>query len=228
MKRFLVLMAAAACCGTAFGEVFATVGSPLGTVTVSSNQVGEVTEGTDGTLRWTGSMTNTELGWGLDWDFEVNGDPFITGVAGFTNLMGAAADFSFDLSTASTATIAAPTVSGASTITVLDVNADGATMAALGGDSIYRAFIEATTEQTLFADPYSLVAPAGGVNFDGTTWGPQAGSVGITIGDMFGIDHDFNLSAGDQATLNSSFFIVPEPATLSLLVLGGLLATRRR
>jgi hypothetical protein len=128
----------------------------------------------------------------------------------------------------STVAIAAPTVIGASAITVVDTGTDGATMGALAGDSIYDAFVVASSQQTLFNDPYSLVAPAFSLGIDGASWGPQAATTSIAIGDLFGINQDFSLTGNDQATVNSNFFIVPEPSTVALLALGGVLALRRR
>ena len=206
-----------------------TVGSDIGTVVLNSDNVGNVSDipGTDA-FQWTGNMMNTNMGWGLNWDLIIDPDPSISGVAAFTNLSGVTMNFTYNVTANSTIAIASPTVDGTSTITLVDNGNNGATMAALTGDSIYRAFINAATQETLFDDPYSLVAPANGFDLDGANWGPQAATVALAFGDVFGINHDFSLTAGDQATVNSDFNIVPEPATMMLLVLGGVSLIRRR
>lgn len=206
-----------------------TVGSNIGTVTLDSNSVGVVDPiaGTDA-FQWSGNMMNTTMGWGLQWDLIIDPDPSISGVAAFTNLAGVTMNFTYNVSANSTVAIANPLVDGTSTITLVDNGNNGATMAALTGDSIYNAFIGAASQETLFDDVYSLVAPANGFNLDGANWGPQAATVPLNLGDVFGINHDFSLTAGDQATVNSDFNIVPEPATMSLLVIGGIAMLRRR
>jgi len=197
---------------------------------INSDEMGQVTPTGAGSFRWQGSMANAPLGWALDWDLNIDTDPSITGVAAFTNMMPGTTNFTYNVSALSTVAIAAPTVNGASTITVLDTNNDGATMAALVADAIYDATMGGVSQQMLFVDPFSLVAPVAGVNFTGSSWGPQPATGPLAIGDVFGVFHDFSLTAGDQATLNSSFFIVPEPATAMLLVIGtaSMLIRRRR
>lgn len=207
-----------------------TVGSEVGVMVIDSNDMGVVTPTGPDSFRWQGNMTNAPMGWGLNWDLNIDTDPSVTGVSAFTNMMGVTANFTLNVSANSTIGIAAPTVSGASTISVLDTNGDGATMAALVADAIYDAQIQGNSQQTLFADPFSLVALPNNVNQTGTAWGPQASTVPLAFGDSFGIFHDFSLTAGDQATVNSSFFIVPEPATAMLLIFGaaGVMVRRRR
>lgn len=229
MRKLLPLIIVGLVCAPTYATIYATIGSPEGEVTLTSDEVGDLIENPDGTLTWTGSYQHVDYGWGLDWDFNVDGDPSISGVAGFTNLLAVPANFSFDISANSDVTIISPSVNGASVITVLDTNSNGATMDAIAGDSVYDAFIMATSEHKSFVDPFGLIAPVNSIDFDNETWGPQpANSAAINVGDLFGLDHDFRLSAGDQATLNSSFFITPEPTTVLMLLAGAGLALRRR
>jgi hypothetical protein len=205
------------------------IGSSVGTAIIDSDSMGTVTPTGPDSFNWQGFWSNQTMGWEIDWNLDIDTDPSITGVTGITNLMPNTANFTFNISANSSIGIPAPLVNGASTITVLDTDADGATMAALAGSSIYDAVIVASSQQTLFNDPFSLVAPPGGVDFAGTAWGPQASTVPLNLGDLFGINHLFSLSSQDQATVNSSFFInVPEPATFSVVALGGLMLLSRR
>jgi hypothetical protein len=205
------------------------IGSPMGTMVIDSSEYGQTTDLGPDHFRWQGNMSNLDMGWAIDWDLTIDLDPFVTGVSAFTNLMAGTANFTYNISANSTEAIAFPTVNGASTISVLDTNGNGATMAALAGSSIYDAHILAVSQQSLFDHPFSLVAAPFGVNQTGTSWGPQAATGPIGIGDLFGIDHEFSLTGNDQATINSSFFIVPEPASglLVLLAAAGLIRRRR-
>ena len=56
-------------------------------------------------------------------------------------------------------------------------------------------------------------------------WGMS--SLGTTVY-MMQAEYKFTLSPGDQVSGESSFVIIPEPATVAMLALGGLLLLRRR
>ncbi len=72
----------------------------------------------------------------------------------------------------------------------------------------------------LFVDPYSKSASGtGGVAVDSQSFTGGTTTVPATI---MGIQHSFTLTAGDSATMNSTFTIVPEPCTLALAAIGGL------
>jgi len=210
-----------------------TVGSPNGVLSVDSANAGTRTPrpelGPD-VFQWTGAMTRLNLGWDLSWDLTIDNDPSVSGVASFTNTMPGTANFTLNISSTSTVAIGSPLVNGASSITVLDTAADGATMSALTGGSIYDAVIGATSIQSLFSDPFSLVAPASQTNATFQNWGPFTSGTGIGIGQSFGINHFFSLTSGDQATINSSFFInIPTPGgAVVLSVIGLSIVSRRR
>ncbi|RMH28791.1 MAG: hypothetical protein D6693_03010 [Planctomycetota bacterium] len=234
-------------CVTSARAVVITVGSEVGTLTLDSNLVGTVSANADGSIQWSGSMQRADLGWGLDWNLAINEDPIagvvpsfaaltgggpalsISGVAGFTNLLGATANFTFNVGAVSSLGAGVTTLNGASTITLLDTGTDGGVMAALAGGSIYDAVINGVSQQQLFIDPFSLNAPPSGIDFTGAVWGKIPGGP-IAVGDLFGINHAFSLTAGDQATVNSSFFInlIPSPGSVALFGVAGLVALRRR
>jgi hypothetical protein len=112
---------------------------------------------------------------------------------------------------------------GSSTISINDANASGsATLSAPAGGSVYEGRINGVTQATLFDDPYTLSpsfppSTAGDTgSFSGTT------STALNAGDTLSLKHTFVLSAGDSATGNSNFTVIPEPASLVLVAIIGL------
>ena len=81
---------------------------------------------------------------------------------------------------------------------------------------------------TLFANLCASMSTSG-LGYSETEYLPALGysSLGTTVY-MMEAEYDFVLSAGDQASGTSAFVIVPEPATLSIFVLGCLAFRRRR
>ena len=57
---------------------------------------------------------------------------------------------------------------------------------------------------------------------------PEVSPLGIVAGDTFGLRHEFSLTPGDRVTIDSSFTIVPEPASSVVLMTTGLLLVLRR
>jgi PEP-CTERM motif len=85
------------------------------------------------------------------------------------------------------------------------------------------------TQKLLYVDPYSEASSGGigGVAVD--TQNFSTGTISAPATNM-GIQHSFTLTGGDSATMNSTFTIVPEPATMALAALGalGLVVVRAR
>jgi hypothetical protein len=159
-------------------------------------------------------------------EFEV--DPSVFYNATLTNTTASVQTYT--LSIALPTVFGAPNlVYGATTVGVIDndVPGNGATLTSAAPTAVYQSIIDGATVGTLLNDPFSLTAPPMGVNSINATYGWNASNIPINM--YMGITHTFTLTPGDSASFLSRFdVIVPEPATLSLLALGGLLLMRRR
>ena len=156
---------------------------------------------------------------------EFDPDPYVLNNVIITNTSGSQQTLSYNVT--QPAALGAPNlISGSITTQVIDGGQDGAIVAAQTGGSIYSALIDGVVVHTLQDDPFSVVAPAGGVNNALASFGPDANGTAV-IQDI-GITLIFELSPGDTASILSRFDVVPEPATLSLLALGGLILLWRR
>lgn len=169
-----------------------------------------------------GGMANIELV-----DLEFDPDPFVLNNVLVTNTSGATQTYT--IGTILPTTFAAPSlISGSITTQVIDGGSDGATAAALPGSSIYKALIDGVTVATMQDDVFLVTAPAEGVDNALDSFGPAVNAV--PVGSFIGITLTFSLTPGDTASILSRFDVVPipEPATLTLLALGGVLLVRRR
>jgi hypothetical protein len=118
---------------------------------------------------------------------------------------------------------------------VTDANFDGiGTLSTVGpGTDLYNGQIDGVNVLPLFANPTTINAPFAGGSASSSA---SAGLPGPTIPGpnaltSIGIEHQFSLTPGDRATFTSFFVVaanIPEPASLSLLAMGGLMLLCRR
>jgi len=230
MKKLLGFSSAIAfmliACGTARATLFTvTVKAPDGsqsTQTIASNS-GTTTTLPDGvTTNWKGTVTQPGA-YTMQWDLLLDPDPTISGSIALTNAAASTQTFTLNVSQPIVPANAGSAIIGSSAISVSDANGSGGgTFGAPTGSAVYTAFINSNSVQkTLFPDPYSKSATTiGGVAVDS-----QSFSTGTTnaLASIMGIQHSFTLTAGDSATMNSTFTItVPEPGTMALAALGAL------
>jgi len=111
-------------------------------------------------------------------------------------------------------TSSSSTTYGSVTVSLLDIAGNGSSLTD-NGTSIYKAFIDGTQAGTLMDPAYSLGTPPGTVD-SGSEWFLGSYPAGVTS--SIGIQIEFTLSAGDRATVQSRFDVIPEPASMVLLV----------
>ena len=175
----------------------------------------------------------------LGWDMLVNPDPAVFGNFAFTNFMPVANNFF--VSVMMPAVVPATpftTRSGSISATINDTSGiaglpgtlgDGVTIATTPGFPIYQSKIDGGVVDSLVNDPFSHTVAFGTGVVGPANFGPIID--GTSVGASIGIDHRFNLTAGDSATITSRFEInsaIPEPASMALLAIGGLAVIRRR
>ncbi len=117
---------------------------------------------------------------------------------------------------------------GSLTITLTDMNGNGARIATSGSDPIYRATVDGVTVKTLNASPWVW---QWSTPFDSRSTVPvnysEALPPGVNPAGTVGLTTTFDLSAGDAAYVSATFEI-PAPAPAALIAIAGLVGSRRR
>jgi hypothetical protein len=147
-------------------------------------------------------------------------------------VMAGSSDIVFSVSSS---TVSFPTIFGATgrasagvTLTESDGNTAGLTGLEAGGTLFAAEYNGGTgTFANLLEGPYTESDAFGTIT--DTDEFPDGGAFGL-VGDVSDISvrWSFELTANDQASGTSVFVVVPTPAGLTLLALGGLVSRRRR
>ncbi|MCC7390132.1 MAG: hypothetical protein IT431_15335 [Phycisphaerales bacterium] len=144
-----------------------------------------------------------------------------------------AAGNSDTLFTIQSSTVSFPTIFGAqgrasAGYTLTESNGDTASLTGqLGGGTLFQADTDLGTFTNLLTGPFSENSAFG--TETGTDEYPGGGAFTL-VGDVseISVQWGFELSARDQASGTSVFVVVPAPASVGVLALGGLAFRRRR
>lgn len=155
-------------------------------------------------------------------EVELIGDPVATVTFDVT---AASSDVTVTISSAVVTfdTLTDPDASAEAEVTLTDNNADGASLLAFAPNSgLFQAVYNgSTTHAELLSN--TIIGSGNTITIGSSPTSTIAGNVSSIQSKM-----SFNLSAFDNAAGFGSFTVVPEPTSLALLSLGGLLLARRR
>ncbi|MHC4217648.1 MAG: hypothetical protein ACYSU7_04245 [Planctomycetota bacterium] len=120
---------------------------------------------------------------------------------------------------------------GGSAAIGLTTNADGGTLASVGGMPVWQALTDGTpvgAQASLFFDPFALSNSGLGSTSTSGNFGIPNPVAGGPINNTLGIDINFSLTPSDQASITSVVNAVPIPGPGVLAVLAAGLVIRRR
>jgi hypothetical protein len=187
----------------------------------------------DGSSHYVGGWVAGSGLWSCDWDITTSADPFVNAHYSMTNTTASAQTYTVTAVQTISPPLLSTFIGGSTGGSVTEANFDG-----LGGMStaapaaFYEAYLDAAMVLALYPDPYStspFLFPGDTVNIPNVSAGLPGPSIASgPVLSQISIQHKFTLSAGDSVALTSFFVVTPEPATLAMLALGGLMIVRKR
>ena len=120
---------------------------------------------------------------------------------------------------------------GGMAITLSDLNGNGAMLTTSGQQPIYQAKVDGSIVKTL-GEPGSAYLPVYANPFDSTVVPAQNYNEllepGVNPAGLLTLSIAFELSAGDSASVNATFEVIPAPASIALLGFAGAVGRGRR
>jgi hypothetical protein len=152
-------------------------------------------------------------------------DPLVDLTFSVQNLSSTTATFTFT-SSVQTVNLTNPQAYATAGITLTDGNHNGGTLTGDFSGKAYLAYYNNSADFAYLVGTFNTAADSTNVANDRS---PSSGRTTISgtvtqIASAF----EFDLTPQDEASGTSNFYMTPEPATLTLLAIGGLVALRRR
>jgi hypothetical protein len=157
-------------------------------------------------------------------DFAYDPDPFVTGGFSVFNPSGATQTYTF-VFTAPVVPPLATSLYGGSMSGSFTAVGSPATVATVPNTPLYWGMIDGTPVLQIYSDPMSWTVASGSGDIVGVTV-PTTNPYGA-VNSSISMQYKFTLTPGDIATMNGIFEVIPEPTTLVLLGIGGLLLRKR-